>query len=155
MLYLLITLLVVPSPVLMMISSEAIAITLALQGEPPLLIAGALSLGQTVGFSLLYLLGDWASARSERLQKGLKRLNLERLRERASLFISLASLFGLPPLNVSCVALSTLRVPYLPLLPLIFSGRFARYLVIASVPAYFAEYIDLTWLPDWLTVDGH
>jgi|GEM_PF-2093631 len=152
MIYVLLSLLVIPSPVLMMISSEAIAVVLALQGEPPLLISLSLSVGQTIGFGLIYLFGGWITARSQRIQEGLARLDIKALQGRAPAFISLASLFGLPPLNVSCVAISALKIRFLPLLPLIFTGRFLRYLIVASIPAYFADYIDPSWVPSWLTV---
>lgn len=153
MIHLLVTLLVIPSPVLMVISSEAIAVALALQGESPWLISLALALGQSIGFSLLYFLGEWITQRSERIRHGLQRIDLTRLQTHAPLCIGIASVFGLPPLNVSCVAVSALKVRFMPLLPLIFFGRYFRYLLIASIPAYFAQYIDLNWLPDWLTLN--
>lgn len=154
MIYVLITLLVIPSPVLMMISSEAIAVALALQGEPPLLISLSLSTGQTIGFSLIYVFGEWLSQRSERLQRGLDRLDVERLQHKAPHLITFAAVFGLPPLNVSCVAISALKLRFTPLVPLIFFGRLTRYFFVASIPSYFVGYVDLSWLPDWLTLSA-
>jgi len=150
--YVLIAILVIPSPVLMMINSEAIAVALGLQGANPLVIALTLAVGQTTGFCLIYLSGEWVTERSPRLKRRLESFDLERVEARAPLWISVASLFGLPPLNVSCLALSALKVKLTPLIPLIFAGRFVRYLVVASIPAYFAEYVSLDWLPDWLTL---
>jgi membrane protein YqaA with SNARE-associated domain len=136
----------------MMINSEAIAVALGLQGGSPLVIALTLAFGQTTGFYLIYLSGEWVTERSPRLKRLLESFDLKYVEARVSLWIGLASIFGLPPLNVSCLALSALKVRLTPLIPLIFAGRFLRYLVVASIPAYFAEYVSLDWIRDWLTL---
>jgi membrane protein YqaA with SNARE-associated domain len=149
--YVLVALAVIPSPILMFINSEAIAVVFGLRGAPPLAIAGALAVGQTIGFSLIFLFGEALCERSTRLQERLERFDVERFKARTPPLIALASVFGLPPLNLSCVVASATGASLLPLLPLIISGRFMRYWLVASIPAYFAHYVDVTWLPAWLS----
>ena len=95
--YLSVTLLVIPSPILMIISSEAIAIILSLKGFSAILIALSLAVGQSIGFSLLYFFSDAICERWDKLQKGLARLDLEKLKNRAWPLLGCASFFGFPP----------------------------------------------------------
>ncbi len=148
--YLLAGLIVVPSPVLMFLSSEAIAVALALQGRSPVAISLALSLGQLTGFTLLFIFGEELCERSARLSALRARLDLERFRPRAWPLLAVASFSGLPPLNLSTLAVSALGLPLRGVAPIIFCGRFVRYCVVASLPGLFAQYFDLSWLPAWL-----
>ena len=150
MLYFWITLLVIPSPIFMMISSEGIAIILALKGHSPLWIALSLTLGQSIGFSLLYFFGGEICQRWTRLKKQIDTFDVDRFQKRAFPFLCLASFVGLPPLNLSCIVSSMLKYPYQILLPVVFSGRFIRYVSIASIPQFFQPYFNPNWLPDWL-----
>ena len=152
--YLSVILLVIPSPIFMMISSEAIAILLAMQSRSPVLIALSLAIGQTIGFSLLFFFGDRITSRWTRLNQKLQTFDLEGLRNKGPLFISSASLFGLPPLNLCCIASSAIGLRYRMLCPLIFGGRFGRYVIISSIPHLFQDWFDPQLLPDWLLVDG-
>lgn len=148
--YLLVALAVIPSPILMFINSEAIAVLFGLRGAPPWAVASALTLGQTIGFSLIFFFGERLCSYSTRLQRRLECMDTERFKRRTPPLIALAACFGLPPLNLSCVAASAVGASFLPLLPLIISGRFVRYWVVASIPAYFSQYVDLSWMPAWL-----
>ena len=149
--YLSVTLLVIPSPILMIISSEAIAIILSLKGFSAILIALSLAVGQSIGFSLLYFFSDAICERWGKLQKGLARLDLEKLKNRAWPLLGCASFFGFPPQNVSSIAASMVKVPYPLFISITCGGRFARYWLIAFIPQYFQPLFDQVWLPDWLT----
>ena len=148
--YLWIMLIVIPSPVLIFISCEAIAILWSVKGYYPLFIATALALGQTVGFSLLVYFGDQLRERWERLRKLLDGVDLERYRLYAPRLVAWASFVGIPPVNVSCLAAGAVQTRLIILIPLIFLGRFARYWIVASLPDLFSEYINIDRLPQWL-----
>jgi membrane protein YqaA with SNARE-associated domain len=151
--YALAALIVIPSPLLMFLSSEAIAIALVSQGRPPLAVAASLALGQLIGFTLLFCFGEALCDRSARLSALRARLDLDAYRPRATPLLVTASLFGLPPLNLSVLALSTLRFSLRRMVLITLCGRLSRYWVVASLPAVFAQYfdIDLRWLTSWLT----
>ena len=149
-LYLSVVLIVIPSPIFMMISSEAIAIILALKGHSALWIALSLTIGQTIGFSLLYYFGGALCERWDKLNQKMKSFQFDRFKKRASPFILSAAFFGLPPLNLSCIAASMIQVSFSLLLPLIIMGRFTRYLIIAIIPNTFSGLFDPLSLPDWL-----
>ena len=150
MIYFWITLLVIPSPVFMMISSEGIAILLGLKGYSPLGIALSLSLGQSVGFSILYFFGGELCQRWTRLKKQVDSFDVDTFQKRAFPFLCLASFVGVPPLNLSCIVSSMLKYPYRTLLPIVFLGRFIRYVSVASIPQLFQPYFNPEWLPSWL-----
>ena len=148
--YFLVTVVVIPSPILMMISSEAIAVVLALQGRSPLLIAVALAVGQSIGFSLLYYFGEQICERWQTLKNKLDQFDLKKFQKNIPYFIASAAFAGLPPLNLSCIAASALKVRFLPLLILIVIGRWSRYFLIASIPEWFQKYFNPDLLPSWL-----
>jgi membrane protein YqaA with SNARE-associated domain len=150
MLYFWIMLLVIPSPIFMMISSEGIAVILSLKGYSPLWIALSLSIGQSIGFSLLYFFGGEICQRWTGLKKKIDTFDVARFQKRAFPFLCLASLIGLPPLNLSCIASSMLKYPYHTLLPIVFLGRFIRYVSVASIPQIFQPYFNPNWLPNWI-----
>ena len=150
MVYFWIMLIVIPSPILIFISSETIAIVWALKGNQPILIACALAFGQTIGFTLICYFGDQLRERWERMRKLLDGVDLDRYRRYAPRLIAWTSFVGIPPVNVSCLAAGAVRAPILVLIPLIFLGRFARYWIVASVPDFFSEYINVDQLPQWL-----
>jgi membrane protein YqaA with SNARE-associated domain len=67
MIYLLVLLLVIPSPIFIVFNSEVIAVVLGLKGHPFWLVALCLATGQTIGFSLLYLLSLASIGKETRL----------------------------------------------------------------------------------------
>ena len=148
--YLWIALAVIPSPILIMISSEAIAVIWALKGYDPVLLALALTLGQTTGFSLLCRFSDWICERSQRFRTLKARIDLDRYRRYAPQLTVWSAFIGFPPMNVSCVAIGAVGAPMRVTIPLIFVGRFARYWIVASLPQIFESYISLDLLPAWL-----
>ncbi|MBM4292654.1 MAG: hypothetical protein FJ138_15605 [Deltaproteobacteria bacterium] len=148
--YALAALVVVPSPLLMFLSSEAIAVALALQGRPPLAVALALALGQLAGFTLLFIFGESLCERSARLRALRARLDVERFRPRATPLFATAALLGLPPLNLSTLAAAAVGLPLRRVALLTLCGRTARYWAVASAPGAFAARLDLSWLPTWL-----
>ena len=148
--YLFVVVIVIPSPILMMISSEAIAVLLALDGKSPWLIASALAIGQSIGFSLLYYFGEQICNRWQALKNKLDQFDMEKFQSNIPYFIASASFFGLPPLNLSCIAASALKIRYSPLLVLIVSGRWLRYFIIASIPEWFQKYFNPDLLPSYL-----
>ena len=150
MVYLWIMLIVIPSPVLIFISCETIAIVWSVKGYQPMLIASALALGQTVGFTLICYFGEQLRARWVRMQKLLDGVDIERYRRYAPRLVAWASFVGIPPVNVSCLAAGAVRAPILVLVPLIFFGRFSRYWILVSLPEFFSEYINVEQLPQWL-----
>ena len=150
MVYLWIMLIVIPSPILIFISSETIAIVWALKGNQPILIAGALAVGQTIGFTLICYFGDLLRERWERMRKMLDGVDIERYRRYAPRIIAWTAFVGIPPVNVSCLAAGAVRAPILILVPIIFFGRFARYWIVASLPNVFSDYINIDRLPQWL-----
>jgi membrane protein YqaA with SNARE-associated domain len=150
MVYLWIMLIVIPSPILIFISSETIAIVWALKGSQPVLIAGALAVGQTIGFTLICYFGDQLRERWERMNKMLDGVDIERYRRYAPRIIAWTAFVGIPPVNVSCLAAGAVRAPILLLIPIIFFGRFARYWIVASLPNVFSDYINIDRLPQWL-----
>ena len=147
-------LIVIPSPILIFISSETIAIVWALKGNQPILIAGALAVGQTIGFTLICYFGDQLRERWERMRKMLDGVDIERYRRYAPRIIAWTSFVGIPPVNVSCLAAGAVRSPITILIPIIFFGRFARYWIVASLPDFFSDYINIEQLidrlPQWL-----
>ena len=150
MVYLWIMLIVIPSPILIFISSETIAIVWSLKGNQPILIAGALAVGQTIGFTLICYFGDQLRERWERMRKMLDGVDIERYRRYAPRIIAWTAFVGIPPVNVSCLAAGAVRAPILLLIPIIFFGRFARYWIVASLPNVFSDYINIDRLPQWL-----
>ena len=148
--YLWIALAVIPSPILILISSEAIAIISALKGYSPMGIAAALAIGQTIGFSTLIHLSDWICERSTRFRALKARADLDRYRRYAPRLALWAAFVGIPPMNLSCVAIGAVGAPIFIIQSLILVGRFTRYWIVASLPELFEEYINLELLPDWL-----
>lgn len=142
---------VIPSPVLMFINGEAWAVFIGLMGTRNwVLLALAIAAGQTIGFSLLYFVGEHWVRRWGRLQSAIDRFDREKLRRNAPLALSVGSLIGLPPHNVMAVLCPVVGVRYRLLLITTFCGRSIRYLILAGIPAYFSQYIDLSWMPEWL-----
>lgn len=150
MLYLWIALAVIPSPILIFISSEAIAIIGSLKGYSPLALASALAMGQTIGFTCLCLFGEQLASRWGKLRNMKERIDIDRYREHVPKFIASASFLGLPPLNASCLAAATMGARIKVLVPIIFSGRWTRYWIVASLPEVFEGYVDSSLLPMWL-----
>lgn len=150
MVYLWIGLIVIPSPVLIFISSEAIAILWSIKGYHPALIALSLAIGQTVGYTALCHFGEQLSARWERMRSKLEGVDLERYRRYTPRLVLWSSFVGIPPVNVTCLAAGAVKAKILPLIPLFLLGRFSRYWIIASVPELFSDYISVDQLPVWL-----
>lgn len=152
MLYFTIFLVVVPSPVLMFLSSEAIAIFIGLTSDRPWFgVACALAAGQTVGFSLLYFFGDRLLGSWPRLQAKVRNFDLSRIESKAPYFLCTGSLIGLPPHNLMCICAPAVGVRWAPLAAITFTGRTLRYCVFAGLPAYFADYFPVDWIPTWLS----
>lgn len=151
MFYLLTMLAVIPSPVLMFINGEAWAVFIGLMGTRNwVLLALAIAAGQTIGFTLLYVFGHRWVSRWVRLQAAIDRFDREKLRRNAPWALSLGGLIGLPPHNVMAVLCPVVGVRYRLLFVTTICGRSIRYLILAGVPAYFSQYIDLSWMPEWL-----
>lgn len=142
---------VIPSPVLMFINGEAWAVFIGLMGTRNwVLLAFAIAAGQTIGFTLLYFLGERFVRRWARLQAAIDKFDREKLRRNAPWALALGGLFGLPPHNVMAVLCPVVGVRYRLLLVTTVFGRSIRYLILAGVPAYFSKYIDIDWMPEWL-----
>ena len=150
MIYLGIIIVVIPSPVFMFISSEAIAIFLSLKGYSPLLIALSLAVGQSIGFTSLFFFGEHLCKRWDRLQRKLDTFDVDAFSTKANILLGSAAFFGLPPLNLSSLVSSTVGVSYYIYISLVLSGRFIRYWLIASIPQYFENWFDLNLLPEWV-----
>lgn len=150
MLYLWIGLVVIPSPILIFISSEAIAIIGSLKGYSPFMLAVALASGQTIGFTFLCIFGERLAHRWERVKRLREKSELSKYHCHVPKLIAWVSLIGVPPVNVSCMAVATVQAPVLPLVPLLFGGRLLRYWLIASLPEYFTDFINPNSLPSWL-----
>lgn len=150
MIYLWIILLVIPSPILIFISCEAIAILMALKGYSAPGIALALATGQTIGFTFICVFGEQLCERWERIRKLRAKADLDRYRKHTPKLIGWAAFIGIPPVNLSCLGAAAVKYPALPLVPILFSCRFARYLIVAGLPHLFSDYIDLNQLPAWL-----
>ena len=148
--YLWIGLLVIPSPILIFISSEAIAIIGSLKGYSPILIASSLAVGQTIGFTLLCMFGEQLAQRWDRVKRMRESADLEKYQKHIPKLIAWVSFIGIPPVNICCLAAAAIQHPVLPLIPLLFFGRLLRYWIFASLPDYFATYVDLSSLPSWL-----
>lgn len=151
MFYLLTFLAVIPSPVLMFLNGEAWAIFVGLMGTRDwVLVALAIACGQTVGFTLLYFFGGRVLGRIPRLKRAMDRFDREKLATRAPWLLSLGSVVGLPPHNIMCAVSPLVGVRFRTVLTITLVGRGLRYLVLAGTPAYFAHYIDTSWIPQWL-----
>ena len=148
--YLWVALAVIPSPILILISSEAIAIIGVLKGYSPLGLAAALAIGQTIGFSTLIHLSDWICERSARFSALKARADLDQYRQYAPRLALWAAFVGIPPMNLSSVAIGAVSAQLLVVTPLILIGRFTRYWIIASLPEVFEEYINPDLLPSWI-----
>ena len=150
MIYVWIGVLVIPSPILIFISSEAIAIIASLKGYSPILIASSLALGQTIGFTLLCLFGEQLAQRWERVKRMRENSDLEKYQRHIPKLIAWVSFIGVPPVNICCLAAAAVQYPVIPLIPLLFCGRLLRYWIVASLPEYFTNYVDPNLLPSWL-----
>lgn len=151
MFYLLTMLAVIPSPVLMFINGEAWAVFVGLMGTRNwVLLALSIAAGQTIGFSLLYFFGDRVVARWKRLQRAVDAFDREKLRRNAPWALGAGGLIGLPPHFANAVLCPVVGVPYRMLLLTTLVGRSTRYLILAGVPAYFSQHINLDWIPEWL-----
>ncbi|MEZ4471945.1 MAG: VTT domain-containing protein [bacterium] len=151
MFYLLTFLAVIPSPVLMFINGEAWAVFVGLMGTRDwMLLALAIACGQTVGFTLLYFFGGKALGRIPKLQRAVDRFDKEKLKARSPWLLSLGALIGLPPHNVMCAISPLVGLPFRQIFVITILGRGVRYMVLAGTPAYFAQYIDTSWIPEWL-----
>ena len=150
MIYVWIGVLVIPSPILIFISSEAIAIIASLKGYSPILIASSLALGQTIGFILLCLFGEQLAQRWERVKRMRENSDLEKYQRHIPKLIAWVSFIGVPPVNICCLAAAAVQYPVIPLIPLLFCGRLLRYWIVASLPEYFTNYVDPNLLPSWL-----
>ncbi len=148
--YLWIALAVIPSPILIFISSEAIAIIGSLNHHSPIALASALAFGQTIGFTLLCVFGEQLAQRWSKVKQMRERADIEKYRTKAPLLIAWVSFVGIPPVNVSCLAVAAVKTRVLPIIPLLFTGRWLRYWIVASLPEYFSEYVNLDLLPFWL-----
>ena len=149
--YLVTFLLVIPSPVLMFISSEAWAILVGLTSDRPwAAVAFALAAGQTVGFSLLYFFGERVLARTPKLQSKFDSFDKQALAEKAPWVLSTSGLIGFPPHNLLCAAAPMVGVRYHWVLITTFVGRFTRYCLFAATPHLFSEYFGTDWMPMWL-----
>ncbi len=150
MIYLLVLLLVIPSPIFIVFNSEVIAVVLGLKGHPFWLVALCLATGQTIGFSLLYFFGRWFCDRWQALAKKLDSFNLSRFKEKSDYFLCAGALTGLPPLNVMSILAPKVGVPFYKISMITFSFRLLRYLILAGIPQFFAPYLNLEALPAWL-----
>ena len=150
MVYFWIALAVIPSPILIFISCEAIAIIWALKDCSSLALAASLALGQTIGFTLLCVFGGQLAERWERVKKLRERADLPLYQRHAPKLVAWASFVGVPPVNISCIAAATVKARVSLLVPLLFTGRFARYWIIASLPDVFADYVNPSLLPQWI-----
>lgn len=147
MLYLWVSLIVIPSPILIFISSEAIAIIWAMKGASPLLLALSLAIGQTIGYTIICIFGDEFCERWERARKLRAQADLTHYQKHIGKLIAWASFVGIPPVNISCLAAASIKAKITPLIPLFIIGRFSRYWIVASLPHVFKEYVKL---PQWL-----
>ena len=150
MVYLWIALAVIPSPLLVFISSEAIAIIGSLKGYSPFALATALSVGQTLGFTCLCLFGEQLADRWAKLRRLREKIDVDQYRGHAPKMIASASFIGLPPLNLSCLAAAAVGAKVKAVIPIIFIGRWSRYWIVASLPEFFSKYVDPSLLPTWL-----
>ena len=152
MFYLLTCLAVIPSPFLFfLINCEAWAIFVGLMGTRNwLLLALSITIGQVIGFTLLYFFGRRLVARIPRLQRAVERFDQEKLRARAPWVLSMGALVGIPPHNVMCAVCPAVGVPFRTVFVITLVGRGLRYLVLAGTPAWFAQYFDTSWIPEWL-----
>ena len=114
------------------------------------IMAVALTIGQTTGFSLMYFFGDRFVARWQWLAKKLENVNLEEYAERRHICTAMAALFGLPPLTALALAGRIYERQFRTFLVITFAGRFVRFCTLAGAASYFERYVDSTNLPLWL-----
>jgi membrane protein YqaA with SNARE-associated domain len=150
--YLLTFLAVIPSPFLFfIINCEAWAIFVGLMGTRDwVLLALSITGGQVVGFTLLYFFGSKLVRRVPRLQRAVDRFDKEKLKARAPWALSMGALVGVPPHNVMCAISPLVGLPFRTVFAITLVGRGVRYLVLAGIPAWFAQYFDTSWIPEWL-----
>lgn len=146
--YLVTLLLAIPSPI--MAFSEAWAIFIGLAGTRNwLFLAAMLAAGQTIGFTLLYIFGERLLLRWRKLERAAAKLDRERVQANAPWVLTMGALLGFPPHLALCALGPVMRVPYAMVLPITFVGRFIRFAVLAGVPGFFAQYFDVSVLPEW------
>ncbi|MDW7771373.1 MAG: YqaA family protein [Desulfobulbaceae bacterium] len=117
------------------LGSEWLLIALLLKGHDPVLSVAAATLGNTLGACTTYWIGLWGApfviSRVFRIS-GQERQRAERFYTRYgswSLLLSWLPVVGDP----LCLAGGILKVGFLKFLVLVFSGKFARYVVVSLV----------------------
>lgn len=149
MFYLLTLGLAIPSPLFAF--SEAWAVFIGLVGQRHwLLVAFTLAVGQTIGFTLMYIFGERLLPRIRKLDQAAKKLNRERIKAHAPWVLALGAVTGVPPHLAMCALAPVLRIPYALLLPITFLGRMVRFGVLAGVPQAFSGWFDPSGLPEWV-----
>ncbi|MBV69882.1 MAG: hypothetical protein CMH52_00910 [Myxococcales bacterium] len=148
--YLIITALAIMSPVLAI--AEPIAVIAGLSTKVEWwLVALCLASGQTIGFTLMYFFGEFFLAKWTWLAQKLRRVNVEEYAHKRQLFTSFASLFGMPPLTALALAGPLYEPRFSGFISLVFTCRFARFLVFAGAATALMGYVDPSIIPKWLT----
>ena len=145
--------LAIPSPLIVVISSEAWAVFIGLTGTRHWLpLAAALALGQCVLYSLLYIFGRRLLPRFPRLQRKLDQIDIERFRRQSAIWVALGAVFGLPPLTALSVAAPMVRMRFAHFYFVALAGRFVRFSILAAAAGAFGDLfeLDVTQLPEWV-----
>jgi len=149
--YLVSFLVFIPSPVVFVLSSEAWAVVVGLSGGRSWYVLGpVLGASQTVGFVLLYYFGGHLAARFPKLEVRMSSFDTSRLRAQAPVWLSLAGVFGVPPLVLLSSASPLVGVRVWVLTVCSFLGRSVRFSVLAYVPHYFSRWANVDLLPTWM-----
>ena len=156
MFYLIVFLLTIPSPIFFILNAEALSVLVGLVGSRPWPLAVlAVTAGQCVLFSGLYLGGDKLTRRFEWLNRRVSEIakdpeRMDRYRGATEKFLILAGLFGLPPLVAMSALSPALGVRFRVFFAIAFSTRFLRFALLAGLPHAFADWFPLEAVPAWI-----
>lgn len=145
MVYLLSFLIGIPSPVLFFFfNAEVWTVTAVLTTDAhPLLIAACVAGGQMVGYHAVFFKGPWLLDRLPFLRRRMEKLDASRYERLGYLGILTGGILNFPP----AIGLTFLRVPlrfrYVVWLPLVLISRFGRFAIIASLPDFFADWLNV------------
>ena len=149
--YALLTLLATISPFFGV--AEPLAVLCGLTGSVSWFWVGlSLGLGQTFCFIVLCRLGDETLARFPWLEKKTQKIDFERFRKNASVYITSAAMLGLPPVTVLAASSRVLIPSLVQFLGITFVGRVIRFWLLAGLPAIFGQWFQPESLPDFIRV---
>jgi len=116
---------------------------LSTEKTSPFMLALAASLGQSLGFSLIFFFSESFLRLFPKVQKKVDQFDLVRFRKSSSFMLFSGSLVGVPPLSVLGIVSAGVGIRFEKFLIIAFIGRISRFLLIAFFPRFFMDFFQL------------